>query len=451
MEKFDTFRDPLLSIYQSAVADVASQLDERPSDGARAGVSPSAISALTEMAANIAADQYALQLGIPRETGTLRPRDLTKTEWSRVCAEQAFRYLKAEATNDAVTLARIRDEFKTGVCDPAWLSTMDEYRKFFGSEGVIPYVRPASVGKSVIEIKSDAKIAIAGDWGTGAQPAIELLRQIGDSNPDVFIHLGDIYYSGTPLECRKNFYEPVDRVLRAAGRDTKVYTLSGNHDMYCGGVGYYDLICKLNPAPFTQPASFFCLRSKDERWQFLALDTGLHDFRPLHAADTLTYLEQEEIEWHCERIKEFSGRTILLSHHQLFSAYSTINAVQSGKRPAVNANLADAFKKMAQLGNISAWFWGHEHTLSIYNPFAGLKRGRCLGHGAVPTSIVDKIYEPLADLVETPTVKATRLAQVGGVYAHGFAELKLAGDVCEAAYYENNNGRKALMFEEQLD
>jgi len=307
------------------------------------------------------------------------------------------------------------------------------------------------VGDNVIEIKSDARIAVVGDWGTGAQPAIQLLQLIASGTPDILIHLGDIYYSGTPQECEKNFAEPVKRVLRANGRNPAVFTLSGNHDMYCGGVGYYQLIKQLNPAPFTQSASFFCLRASNERWQFLAMDTGFHDYNPTGVADAVTFLEPDELDWHCARIKEFPGKTILLSHHQLFSAFSAIGPSTSGKRSPVNGQLYASFKRMAQSGKFSAWFWGHEHTLSIYEPFAGLERGRCVGHGAVPTSIVDKIYDPLPDLDEIPRIKeGTQLAKNGGVYAHGYAVLSLNDAVCAASYYQDVGGERAVIFDEAI-
>ena len=415
----------------------------------------SAINVLPDIAADIAAEEYAAERGLPKPPRPPATRELTKAEWGRVCAEQALQYLKAQLTNDAAALARLNDEAIMGVCDPAWRTTIEEYIKFFGPNGgrnEIPYVRPAAVGTKVIEIQSNAKVAIVGDWGTGAQPAIQLLKQINDEKPDILIHLGDIYYSGTPLECQKNFSEPVDRVLRASGRNPKVFTLSGNHDMYCGGVGYYDLIKSLNPEPFVQPASFFCLRTTDERWQFLAMDTGLHDYSPLDVADLVTFIEPEELEWHRERIKEFPGRTILLSHHQLFSAYSAIGLIVDGKRSPLNLKLLEAFKQIARSGKISAWFWGHEHTLSIYEPFGGLKRGRCVGNGAIPTSVIDKIYQPLTDLSETPQVKPnTELGQVGGVYAHGFALLSSKSDTCVAAYYQDQSGKKDQIFEELID
>lgn len=455
MEKFDTFRDHFLSLYQSAVTDVALKIDAKPTAQARAGLRASASSALPEIAADIAAVEYAAVRGLPPPTRGPTARELTRGEIARACAEWGFRYFKARVTNDTAAIALLNDEFKAGTCDPAWASTIEEYVRFFGpngERGQIPYVRAPSVGPKTIEIKAHAKIAIVGDWGTGAQPAIKLLKQIDSEVPDVVIHLGDIYYSGTPSECERNFAEPVRRVLRSNGRHPQVYTLSGNHDMYCGGLGYYDLIKKLNRPPHTQPASFFSLRTADARWQFLGLDTGLHDYSPLHVADAVTFLEEDEIEWHCQRIAEFPGKTILLSHHQLFSAFSAIGSPKDGKRSPLNPKLYKAFERMARSGKIAAWFWGHEHTLSIYGPFAGLERGRCVGHGAVPTSIIDKIYDPLPDLSEVPTIiERTQLAKVGGVYAHGFALLAVRPEACTASYYQDVNGGKDLVYEERID
>lgn len=364
--------------------------------------------------------------------------------------------MKASLIGDARALEEVQGEFKASTCDPAWATTIEEYLRFFGTNGKrrqIPYVRPSVVGPKTIEIKANARIALVGDWGTGASPAISVLKRIAEGAPDVLIHLGDIYYSGTPVECKSNFTDLIDNVLRTRNPQLPVYTLAGNHDMYCGGVGYYDLIKRLNPEPMTQPASYFCLRTADERWQLLGMDTGLHDYNPLGVEEALTYIEDEELAWHCDRIKEFPGRTILLSHHQLFSAYSPIGKTQAnGKRSAVNPSLYKAFDLMAGSGSIAAWFWGHEHTLSIYDNFSGLRRGRCLGHGAVPVSILDKIYEPLPDLAETPTVSiSAQLKRQGQIYAHGYAVVAFAGETCTAEYFQDADGRASLVHSELID
>jgi Calcineurin-like phosphoesterase len=461
VDDFLTFRDHFLSIYQSAVSEVARRIDaERVSDPKkvpRRSISRSASSLLPGYAAEIARREHEQNQGRLTYHPPVRPRQraLTPRDAARTCAELALRYFKASLSGDNKELAEINGEFEAGTCDPAWASTIQEYLQYFGPGGSrnrIPYKRASVAGPTVIEFKADARIAIVGDWGTGAQPAIRVLKQIADHKPDILIHLGDIYYSGTPTECDTNFASIINSVLRRDNLQVAVYVLAGNHDMYCGGVGYYDLIQRLNPEIYLQPASFFCLRSADERWQLLAMDTGLHDYSPLKVNEAVTFIEDGELEWHCERLKEFPGRTILLSHHQLFSAFSPIGgADQDGNRSASNPHLLKAFKSMAASGRISAWFWGHEHTLSIYNPFAGLERGRCLGHGAVPVSVRDQIYTPVGGLLTTPTIVAnTKLQKQGGVYAHGYAILGF-GDACSVTYYQDVGGRSESMYSEVFD
>ena len=453
-DDIQTFRNHFLSIYQSAVTEVARRIDQRASlsGGGAAQTSPPASSVLPAQAAAIASREDAINRGVAAPLGGSAPTAAGDVQY---CAELALQYLKA--IGDPARQAVIEGEFKDGTCDPEWIAVFKEYLQYFGPSGErkqIPYIRAATVGAKTIEIKANARVALVGDWGTGAQPAVQILQQIAAANPDVLVHLGDIYYSGTPKECAANFTGIVDKVLRGANPGLAAYTMAGNHDMYCGGVGYYGLIPSLNPAPATQPASFFCLRSADEKWQLLAMDTGLHDYDPFNVDDAVTYLEDDELAWHCARIKEFPGKTILLSHHQLFSAFSPIGPADANKvYSSVNPKLLTAFNAMtgsvAASGKISAWFWGHEHTLSIYNAFAGLARGRCLGHGAIPVSAPDTV---VAGLDQTPTVVAnTQLQKQGDVYAHGYAVLTFNGDTCQAAYYQDLSGTASQVWSEIID
>jgi hypothetical protein len=462
-EDIETFRDHFLSIYQSAVSEVARRIDTEdaadPKDGrrARSAIRRSASSLFPNYAAELARREYAHRRGqaVPLFPAGPAKRELTGGDAARVCAELALRYLKARLSGDTKALAQIQGEFTASTSDPAWITTIEEYLKYFGPGGSrkqIPYIRASAVGARTIELKTNARVALVGDWGTGGQPAVQVLKHVASWKLDVLIHLGDIYYSGTPTECASNFTSLIQNVLRSGNLDLAAYTLAGNHDMYCGGIGYYDLIQHLNPEPLKQPASFFCLRSTDEKWQLLAMDTGLHDYSPIEVDEAVTFVEDDELEWHCARLKEFPGRTMLLSHHQLFSAFSPIGkADRNGQRSAVNPHLLKAFNSMTASGRISAWFWGHEHTLSIYEPFMGLERGRCLGHGAVPVSILDKIYVPVPGLGKTPTIVAnTQLRQQGSVYAHGYAVLSFGADTCLAEYYQDADGRAAFIYSETI-
>jgi hypothetical protein len=455
-DSFPTFRDPLLSLYQSAVKEVATKLDTVGAGAlAPRQLQRSASSTLQDIAAEIAEREYRHARGqAPPLSSGDNIRDLTKLGIARVSAEWALRFLKALAVGDDKAISQLRDEFTAGTCDPLWLSTLEAYRRYVGPDGrrkSIPYIRPATVGPKTIEIKAEARVILIGDWGTGASPAFEVLKLVADDKPDAVVHLGDIYYSGTPMECQAHFADLIDLVLRRESM-VPVFTLSANHDMYCGGVGFYELIGRLNPPPHTQPASFFCLRSADERWQLLAMDTGLHDDNPASVSDALTFLEEDELAWHCDRIQEFAGRTILLSHHQLFSAFSPIGPPDRPSiRSAINPMLLKAFSRMSASKDIAAWFWGHEHTLSIYQPFAGLNRGRCVGYGAVPVSVMDNIYKPVTNLQDAPSiVDGTYLATQRGVYNHGYAQLTLAGELCRAEYVQATELGRNVVYSESF-
>jgi hypothetical protein len=461
MTDFETFRDPFLSLYQSAVTEVGKRLDEsnaslpKATFRERSGLQRSAASSARAFATDIARREYQQSLGQAPTSAGVAERELTAPDRLRVCAEIAFRYMKARVEGDQAALAMVSGEFEKGACDPLWAQTIEEHLKFFGLNGqrnAIPYRRATDVGSRSIVINAKVRIALMGDWGTGAQPAISVLKQIAAAKPDIVIHLGDVYYSGTPAECRDNFRLLVDQLLRRDNPTLPIFTLAGNHDMYSGGLGYYALIDELNVEPHRQPASYFCLRTADQAWQFLAMDTGYHDNNPVTVTDAVTFLEEDELGWHLDRIREFPGRTILLSHHQLFSAYSPIGpAAQDGSREATNPRLLEAFTQLTTNGRIAGWFWGHEHTLSIYKAFAGLERGRCLGHGGVPVSLADDVYKLVEGLALVPeVVDDGKLGAQGGVYAHGFAILDLDVESAKATYFEDVNDKAVELFSETL-
>jgi hypothetical protein len=92
--------------------------------------------------------------------------------------------------------------------------------------------------------------------------------------------------------------------------------------MYSGGDGYYWLLRQIN-----QQASYFALSNRD--WQLLAMDTGHNDCNPITVASNMTSLNPNEVDWVLSKINSAERRkTILLSHHQLFSAFGSAEPVQ---------------------------------------------------------------------------------------------------------------------------
>ena len=275
-------------------------------------------------------------------------------------------------------------------------------------------------------------VALIADWGTGLDDANWLLSEMMQRKPDVLIHLGDIYYAGTASENRANFLNPMDSVAP----NIPIYTLSGNHDMYSGGAPYYSLLSQLNatPAlrPYQQKASYFCLRSAN--WQILAMDTGLHDGDPLNVTTNLTFLDPQEAAWHIDKLKNTGGRrTILLSHHQLFTAFGGgVGQGSNGKPLAYNPNLYSTFAPY--LGRIALWLWGHEHNFEIFfHPLSARRKAAALGAAAIPCLKLGKSLRthPKSDLQGQsglPTLAPGILelsVNPQGVYFHNYAILTL--------------------------
>lgn len=438
-----TFRDHALSLLQSAAGaairdpnDLASSF-ERGSDLARA----------TALIGTLKMNKAAIP-----ETP---PPGIAQNAWS--CAKLGYELLQAKIAGDGPAVARLIPQIQFSTCDEKWVQALTSYLGYFGPDGKlrpIPYVRAAQVGNRVLPLQPGVRVALIGDWGTGTDAAIDLLKKVAALQPDVLIHLGDIYYSGTAQECDLNFKRVVDTVLRRSETRIPVYTLAGNHDMYSGGAGFYALLAGLNDQPLRQPASFFCLRCTDGSWQFIAMDTGKNDHNPFDVTAVLTSLEKDEEDWLTERIGEFAGNTILLSHHQLFSALAQIGPPRpDGSLVAYNPYLAVSFQRFANAapGRIAAWFWGHEHALTVYKPYLGLERGRCIGHGAVPVFTTESQTVGPERIVDPPKLHSdVHLGTADQVYLHGFTMIEFGQDRSAAATYYDSTANTSPIFAEGL-
>jgi hypothetical protein len=437
------FPDHFSSLFQSAAADFARS--KLPANAPAPGLENENVSATTCIAS-----LWNDRQPIPDAA----PAGITATCWN--CAKLGFELMQAASQGHAAQVAAIQADTRYSQCDPGWFKVILNYVGFLAASGMrdeIPYIPAGQVSAQPLPMKPGATVAIIGDWGTGTAEATALLGQVAAHKPDVLIHLGDIYYSGTPAECQDNFRTVIDHVFGRPTNPMPVFSLSGNHDMYSGGEGYYGLLPTLNAPGLRQPASFFCLRSEDNKWQFAAMDTGLHDNDPFNVDTVLTFLEPDEQQWLTARIAEFEGKTILLSHHQLFSALAQIGpANAAGNLAPVNPYLLTSYMAFAKAARqkIAAWFWGHEHMLTIYEPYQELDKGRCVGCGAIPVAAADAPYEALPNLSDVPPFRADvkPMLDEAGCYAHVFAILQLGADGNgTAAYYQNLNPGYALFTE----
>src|SRR5215471_3485850 len=97
--------------------------------------------------------------------------------------------------------------------------------------GIVPATAPAPDANSA-PIANRFSIGVLGDYGTGLYGAPECMKSIltsGDSY-DMLLHLGDVYYSATPPEVEKRFFDFWPTAAAPLHR-----TLNGNHEMYTGG------------------------------------------------------------------------------------------------------------------------------------------------------------------------------------------------------------------------
>ncbi|MEA2468137.1 MAG: hypothetical protein QOJ57_2263, partial [Thermoleophilaceae bacterium] len=203
-----------------------------------------------------------------------------------------FELGQALAEEDAERAAAIEAEArKYSDQDPGFLTCATTYAAYYAAYGgVFAYSDwrkegGGNINYGVIDwrLPNDARVGIIGDWGTGLDDAKELLRDlIHQHKPAALIHLGDIYYSATPTECQVNYADVITQVFDeelGEGNRIPVFTLAGNHDYYALGYDFYRTFGTMNSdiPGADQVASYFCLRSADGGWQFVAMDTGYYD------------------------------------------------------------------------------------------------------------------------------------------------------------------------------
>ena len=238
----------------------------------------------------------------------------------------------------------------------------------------------------VHRMPNHATVALASDWGTGTISAYRVRDEILNTNPDITIHLGDVYYVGSYEEFDEYFLGEDDWPRGSLNPSESFsarpsYALNGNHEMYSGGHAYFRAIQE----EFGQQASYFCI--ENDYWRIVGLDSG-YSAKLAPGLELLPWwvrLQPENIEWLKRNVLSADDPRpiLLLSHHQWYSAFER------------------EYRKLGRdLGNdprYLLWFWGHEHRLAGYgayrtHPQGPLIRGRCIGHGGMP---IEDIHMPV--------------------------------------------------------
>jgi len=460
-EYFITVRSRDLSLWLSAVESVVHKL-QSPSGGERRLNQDLILTHYLMKAARIHAvaefeGKEILPPGPPSQDGTLTLEE--HVYLSKLHFERANAKLRGDTETEAELTSETRKYSKSDTA--GWASCETTYIYYYTIYGGTPIYRNwrtngnGNLNYGVVEYKlpNNARVGIIGDWGTGMRDAKALVKQMisqmigpdpANPHPAVVIHVGDIYYSGTPDECNshvKVLFEEVFAELNMA--PIPVFTIPGNHDYYAMGAGFYPLIDGLNDglSGCRQQASYFCLRSQDNSWQFLAMDTGYYDSNPANQFDPFyagPKLHSDEITWLVDKLHNFSGNTIMLSHHQLFSSHSAINGMYTGLPVYYNTYLYSAFAPY--FNKISAWIWGHEHNYVLYQDGTmGLNKGRLVGCSGYEAELSEDPYK--VNYPEIPYASGmTRLSVVDGFYNHACAIIDLqrnnVNDPIPISYYQ---------------
>ena len=321
------------------------------------------------------------------------------------------------------------------------------------------YTTPGK-GTGIFHVPDNLTLSVVGDWATGTDEAQKVANCVQQFGPDFTVHLGDVYFVGDVTEIRENFlgektspYRPVKWPVGKLGS----FALTGNHEMYARGGGYFESILPkmglASPGANSgagwgsgQWASFFCL--ENEYWRVIGLDTGYNatgfDWGKMPVLEKSKWLRKSVrfkprctlpdplLSWLEGAVNPDADKRglVLLTHHGCHSAFSDwyrIPAVQLARlihRPAI-------------------WFWGHEHKLAIYDRYNvpnGIEaHGRCVGHGGMP---VERGQPPDIDC---PLLawdnRRYRNGESIDVGFNGHVNLSLAGPALHAEYVDLNGAR----------
>lgn len=312
-----------------------------------------------------------------------------------------------------------------------------------------PFV-PAAMKVLNTEIPSKAKIAIIGDWGTGAWkdgkkdncPAQLVIDGIVDLDPDYIIHLGDVYYAGSPKEERQNFLEMLPKKYKG-----RLYTMNSNHEMYYGANGLMGTTLK-DPRFAEQGGStYFSIEIGD--WILVGLDSAYYDDSFLYMKGSLTNAEGGEEQLSYLREAHNTGKNVMLMTH-----HNGIEVDKTG--PARNTDLWGQVYK-AMKGNLpKAWYWGHVHNGIVYQdqlPIYGKDKAgndissmmRCCGHASIPfgnapylEGISQGSNPDVKYYAHTPMPSPTDEVQKLRVI-NGFAVVEIDGSSFTETFYEVSN------------
>jgi hypothetical protein len=331
--------------------------------------------------------------------------------------------------------------------DPGWAVAVFKYAL------VIAGLEPrAEFGKTPKKLAIDPEqhprltIAVAGDWGTGHWtdgdkprcPSQLVADGIVALDPDLTIHLGDVYYAGTKEslllfegEEQTNFVE-----LWHPG-SLGSFTLDSNHEMYSGARGYFEIALDTSITPLfaqQQRTSYFSIEYGD--WLVLGLDSAYYDPSPMFmdgalydpARPTIPEGAQHQLDF-IEEAGATGKRIIVMTHHNPLTVDGAA-LTTNGENTGLLWN-----QVVSALGRApDYWYWGHVHNGIVYNEQSAIAtartdgsacRGRCVGHAAIPFGDGYELHDNPTVEFYTHTPMPDRGVQQSERVLNGFATITL--------------------------
>ena len=322
------------------------------------------------------------------------------------------------------------------VADYCWVIALLKYLLLkLGVEPPHPFVKAS--GPIQIPGSTSLTLALAGDWGSGpwddpgkVYPAKTVLAQMLATRPDYMVHLGDVYYAGTPSgslldddEEGRYFTDLWQPGARGA------LALNSNHEMYSGAAGLYQAL----GAPMFAAqggATYFAIEFQD--WLVLGLDTAYFDPSTLFMAGALTDPDQLAF---IQGLNPLDRRVLLLTHHNGLLYDGPLNQPLWGQVSA-------ALGKQPEV-----WYWGHVHNGIVYSARspAGATLARCCGHGSLPFGAAFGLQDAgggtipaVSYFAHTPLPPPTVPPQTFRVL-NGFATVVLEESEITERFYEQGN------------
>lgn len=245
-------------------------------------------------------------------------------------------------------------------------------------------VAPFATTPNVLSVPGAGPVTIAliGDWGTGAyndfgfsSPSTLVANAVGQLNPDITIHLGDVYYAGLESEETANLLSNGFPAGKLAN-----FTMNSNHEMYAGANGLFGTAFKSRLFVQQKNTSYFAIRTNN--WVVIGLDTAYYDTSSFYMDGALT--DPHQLGFIRSLNITAQERVIVLTHHNgiLYNGQSSTTALLSQVYTALGNRYPDY------------WYYGHIHNTIVYNnssaqgqytcPSGASPQLRCFGASAIP-------------------------------------------------------------------